>query len=342
MRGASAKLDTSMLDVESWPKNIAVAWVLSRSREFTCACARGGIVFARFDRMSRLVSDERYVVDHEALSWRRSGKPVMLFPSAQVALEQLCKALKVDSSALDFRRSDVVARFPARNESDWRMSVWRGEDPAGSHRIRLAHGAWWLASKGGALPFPLDDRAAWKPALATLLQLIVGRQLPVFAIGPPPARQMPPNIFDEVPVDLPCRASETFGGAPYVPGAISFLSCNLLPPGDRYFERGRTEPAWSDLQIPSKTLQALYQQDDPCGLSTEPRQLNSRTVRAFVANQLATLDNPTLDAVRAAAKGRGNRDLVDAEYREQLKQKTGKPVRQGRRSKNHAAKSAEK
>jgi hypothetical protein len=62
----------------------------------------------------------------------------------------------------------------------------------------------------------------------------------------------------------------------------------------------------------------------------------------FVAEYLKNTEKPTLEDLRAKAKGRGNRPLIDAEYRRQMLEKTGKPIKQGPRSRNPRGKSAEK
>jgi hypothetical protein len=53
----------------------------------------------------------------------------------------------------------------------------------------------------------------------------------------------------------------------------------------------------------------------------------------FVAKQFQTMPNTTLDAVRAAARGRGNRTLLDGAYKDYLQKLTGKSIRPGPRPK---------
>jgi len=235
--GAIPPLET--LAAERWPRNVAVAWVLSRDQEFAHACAR---------------SDAPYVVEAEAVTWRRAGKPAMLFPTPDTALERLCKVLELDVSTTDFLRSDVVAHFPA-DSGHLLETVWRGDDPREHHRIRLSHAAWWLASDYGSKPFVLDDRQAWARGFDILLPKIVEGRVSVMQIGAPPASPLDGKIFDQVPLEAPCRASETWGGSLYRPGYHTFVACDLLDPrGDRYFERGSSEPKWQGLVVLSDEL----------------------------------------------------------------------------------------
>jgi hypothetical protein len=69
---------------------------------------------------------------------------------------------------------------------------------------------------------------------------------------------------------------------------------------------------------------------------------NERTAKIFVSEYLKRTENPTLEDLRAKAKGRGNRPQIDAEYRRQMHEKTGRPIKQGPRSRNPRGKSAEK
>jgi hypothetical protein len=82
---------------------------------------------------------------------------------------------------------------------------------------------------------------------------------------------------------------------------------------------------------------ALVQAEGDGGTATEPEEplkpLTSKTIPDFVKAYRENTANPTLTGetgIREAAKGRGNRPLIDSEFRRQMKD-AGKPVKPGPR-----------
>jgi hypothetical protein len=61
-----------------------------------------------------------------------------------------------------------------------------------------------------------------------------------------------------------------------------------------------------------------------------PKPFNAKTARDFVASILKADPNATMASVREAAKGRGNRKLIDQEYRHQ--KGAGGPLKRGPRA----------
>ena len=65
--------------------------------------------------------------------------------------------------------------------------------------------------------------------------------------------------------------------------------------------------------------------------TTKMPPFNEKTAAMFVKTYLETAMHPTLDGLRKAAKGRGNRILIEVEYARQFPQKMGHPVKRGPR-----------
>jgi hypothetical protein len=239
----------SMLEVDRWPWHVAVAWALSRNPEFTLACARcvDPYVEPYFPQVEPFVVDP----DREADSWRRAGKPVLLFPSVEIAIQRLREALNV-RLAFCFRRRDVVKAFPPLDYQDRQRvlgSVWRGSDPHQHPRINFAHAAWWLASQGGTQPFALDNGDRWNAAFGMLLRAIAEGRVTVWDVASLPARTVPAEYFDEL-----LRIDLSFVGVHRSAGENAFIGCDLVC-GDRYFERGQA--TWQRLAVSSADLIAL-------------------------------------------------------------------------------------
>jgi hypothetical protein len=316
--------------MQIWPWSIATAWALTRNDEFVEGCIRSDD--------GELYTPGLGAIETEAYDWRWNtpimGKslgcrPLMLFPTVTAAAERVRVA--INQHRLDFPRDEVLARFPKLavgdqpTPSQW-ASVWRGNSPHDHRRVSLSHAAWWVASEQGTRIFDLDDRASWKPAFATLLAPIVDREFPIYSTDPPPARPLPADLFDDIPVNYPSRALDQFAGFPYRPGLHSFIDCDLLEGGDRYFTRGQVDPTQRGLQIGSAALLRLL------GAYSEPRPFTAKTLQEFVSKYLSNTEKPTLDDLRELTKGRGDRELIDDEYRRQLQEKTGRPIKPGRRS----------
>jgi hypothetical protein len=316
-----------------WPLSIASAWVLSRNKEFVESCVRRhepedlglGPVKTQAQEWRRNTG----IVQYGATMWF-GRRPVMLFPTVEAAAERLQHELAPTSEGL-FERAEVLARFPklavgdCPSPSQW-ASVWRGSSPHDHRRITFSHAAWWIASEQGTRIIALDDRAAWKPAFDALLPRIVDREFVIYSTDPPPARPLSADLFDGIPIDYPAQALDQFAGFPYRLGPVSFIGCDLLE-GDRYFTRGQDEPTHRGLQVSSTDLLKMF------GAYSEPRPFTAKTLKEFVSNYLSDIANPTLDDLREQTKGRGDRKLIDDEYRRQLQERIGRPIKRGRRSK---------
>ena len=255
---------SSILDAEWWPFGVAAGWVLSRNERFAVECHQE-------------TNPPIAAVRNAAYQWRWDIKvdgcslgrrPIMLFPSEEIAAEQLqaeVDAARIRCEDNAYSAVNIRSRFPQIDYPDRvrvAASMWQGQDPNKCRRISLSHAAWWIASTQGTTPFALDDRAAWASAFTPLLQSIVDKDVQVFGVvAQPPVQKVPADSFDGVPVEYPARASEGSGGSPYQHGYHAFVAADLLAHGDRYYARGKREAIWRGLQLSTVDLLKCFRKN---------------------------------------------------------------------------------
>ncbi|MGP0089124.1 MAG: hypothetical protein ACLPKB_04080 [Xanthobacteraceae bacterium] len=234
-----------LFELDRWHPVIATAWILSRNKSFTQACAR--------------TYGDANTVQVEANEWKRvsflsvadnqaSRGPVMLFPSIFAAWERL--QVELGPACPDYIRSEVVNRFPALDSADrarLMQSLWRADDPHRCAALPLSHAAWWLATQGGTKLVVLDDWKVWRPAFEKLRRHLASGQILILDKD---RNDVSPRAFAVVGFDYPCRALLC---SPFVAGRHTYIACALTPhesaQGDQFFEAGSDAPRWQNLAL---------------------------------------------------------------------------------------------
>jgi hypothetical protein len=285
---------SSILDAKWWPFGVAAGWVLSRNERFAAECHQE-------------TNPPIAAVRNAAYQWRRDIKvdgcslgrrPIMLFPSEEIAAEQLqaeVEAGRIRCKDNAFSAANIRSRFPQIDNPDRARvadSMWQGHDPNKRRRVSLSHAAWWIASKQGTTPFALDDSAAWASAFTPLLQSIVDKDVQVFGVAQPPVQKVPADSFDGVPVEYPARASEGSGGSPYSLGYHTFIAADLLEHGDRYYARGKREAIWRGLQLSTADLLKCFRKGAPGSLAGAPNKYDWDEGFLFMLKELKQRGDP--------------------------------------------------
>jgi hypothetical protein len=198
----------------SWPVPVAVAWVLTRNKDFMAGCPR-----QRDDGLGPL--------DTECANWRFNihvnrvdlhRTPLMLFPSAASAYKRLRAEVRRDWHNC-YPQKEVLAAFPEGNldEPDQARvvaSVWRALNPNDQDCVSLSGAAWWLASDRGTKVIVLDDVRVWEPAFKEVVSL------PIFSDG----ERVPSNQFLAASFTYPCGAWYHWHGPNHMG---QFVKCDL-------------------------------------------------------------------------------------------------------------------
>jgi hypothetical protein len=161
----------------------------------------------------------------------------------------------------------------------------------------LFSAAYWIASKGGAEDFNVEDHAAWHSAIETLLERVRSNDLKLS--GRQSERDLPSVIPSEVfrgvlPVVPPYQSNQDYADAVFDDVARLELrpTVDLHDGGDKLFS-GNREPAWTDLRVSGPDLARLWPFPE-----SPPAHL-SKPSESSVANPRAGASETDLQIFRA-------------------------------------------